>query len=115
MGRLVGATLWKRNGRWRSQIKLNNTKVHLGIFDTEVEAHNAYKIALYNFNENGVLPTHKSSSRYLGISFTKRNKKWKARFKFNGEWLYLGYFETEELAHEAYLKFEGSIHTGESF
>jgi hypothetical protein len=32
----------KKANKWQSQIRLNNKKIHLGLFDTEVEARNAY-------------------------------------------------------------------------
>lgn len=45
MGRLKGATLDKRTGRWRASIQHKGKKIHLGYFDTEVGAHCAYALA----------------------------------------------------------------------
>lgn len=44
-GRLVGATFERRTGRWFSRITTDRGTLHLGTFDTEEEAHNAYKAA----------------------------------------------------------------------
>lgn len=42
-GRLVGATFDKSDKRWKSRVKKNKKPIHLGGFDTEIEAHEAYK------------------------------------------------------------------------
>ena len=42
-GKLVGTSFDKALGRWRSHIKINGKKKHLGCFDTELEAHQCYK------------------------------------------------------------------------
>jgi hypothetical protein len=44
-GRLVGATYLKERNYWLSQIVIDKTHIHLGLFETEQEAHEAYKIA----------------------------------------------------------------------
>lgn len=41
-GRLVGASVWKRDGNWMSKIQINGKVVHLGYFNTELEAHQRY-------------------------------------------------------------------------
>lgn len=41
-GRLLGAGFHKVTGRWTSQITVNYKKIHLGYFNTEMEAHLAY-------------------------------------------------------------------------
>tara|TARA_R110000868_G_scaffold14305_1_gene66510 strand:- start:47 stop:496 length:450 start_codon:yes stop_codon:yes gene_type:complete len=45
-----------------------------------------------------------------GCSFFKNNKKWQANIFVNGKKIYLGYFETEEEAHAAYLKAKEIYH-----
>lgn len=42
IGNMHGATPYT-GGRWRSQAQINRTKKHLGIFDTEFEAHCAWR------------------------------------------------------------------------
>ncbi len=44
------------------------------------------------------------SSKYLGICFHNRDKKWQAQITINGKQKYLGSFKTEIEAHNAYQK-----------
>lgn len=46
-GNLVGAKYNKNSGKWNAQIRLNKgEQIHIGTFDTEEDAHNAYIEAL---------------------------------------------------------------------
>jgi hypothetical protein len=45
-GRKVGAYFDNKLGRWRGRICINGKDLHLGCFDSEEEAHNAYLKAL---------------------------------------------------------------------
>jgi hypothetical protein len=42
------------------------------------------------------------SSRYTGVGWLKRNKKWRAQIQINGKQTYLGLFDTEVEASNAY-------------
>ena len=44
-GRLVGATYCKERNYWKSQIAIDKTRIGLGYYETEQEAHEAYTIA----------------------------------------------------------------------
>lgn len=44
-----------------------------------------------------------STSGLKGVSYTKQNKKWKAQILINKKHIYLGYFDTKELAYQAYV------------
>jgi hypothetical protein len=44
-GRLVGASLEKKSGKWKAKIVIDNKDIHLGLFSTELEAHQAYQAA----------------------------------------------------------------------
>lgn len=44
----------------------------------------------------------KKASKYRGVCWHKRDKKWQARIWFEGNSKYLGYFDNEEEAAEAY-------------
>ena len=39
----------------------------------------------------------------VGANYMKHMSKWRARITIDGERVYLGYFDTEKKAHEAYL------------
>lgn len=43
-----------------------------------------------------------NTSGFKGVSYNKKNKKWKAYININGKQKHLGYFSTAELAYEAY-------------
>lgn len=46
----------------------------------------------------------KYSSKYKGVCWHKNTNKWCSKICINGKSKYLGYFTSEEEAHEAYLK-----------
>lgn len=51
-----------------------------------------------------------SSSKYKGVDWSKRDKKWQAKYRYNGKRHYLGYYATEEEAAEAYRKATEHLH-----
>jgi hypothetical protein len=48
LGSLPGAIFRKKSNKWQSYINLNNKFKHLGYFNTELEAHEKYK--MYNLD-----------------------------------------------------------------
>ena len=44
-----------------------------------------------------------SSSKYVGVSFSKREGKWRSEIRINGVSHSLGYFDKEEEARNAYI------------
>jgi len=101
----IGVHWHKKTSKWQSKIKHNGADVHLGCYDTEIEASNAYQEALSkvkdgSFNSDDYKP--KFASEYKGVSFYKRDNKWVAQIRINGKNKYLGLFKTELEAHNAY-------------
>lgn len=47
-GKLVGANWHKQTQKWRSRIRINKKEFHLGMFNTELEAHQRYIQELRN-------------------------------------------------------------------
>lgn len=47
----TGVYWCKRTNKWLSQITINKKRNHLGYFDTEIEAHNAYQNKLLTLNK----------------------------------------------------------------
>lgn len=47
----------------------------------------------------------KHSSNFLGVSYHKANKKWTAHIGINLKSIYLGIYESEELAYNARMKY----------
>jgi len=50
-----------------------------------------------------------SSSGLKGVSFHKEKRLWRAQIRMNGKKKYLGYFQTKELAHEAYCRASDAV------
>jgi hypothetical protein len=44
-GLLVGCVFYKREKKYYSRIRINSKRIYLGLYETEQEAHRAYKIA----------------------------------------------------------------------
>jgi len=49
-GHLTGAHFNKTANKWQSAIKINKKNISLGYFDSQEEAHNAYKKACIDYN-----------------------------------------------------------------
>ena len=68
-------------------------------------------------NPNKLSRVHKKkkySSKYRGVSYITRSKKWKAQIMINGENKYLGSYATEKQAHEVYLKVLNRLNDGDA-
>ena len=51
-----------------------------------------------------------NQKRAKGYYFHKKAKKWKSQIKLNGKLKHLGLFESEQEAHQAYLKSKEIYH-----
>lgn len=69
--------------------KLNNNLTNLQLI-TQVE------------NLNKSIDKTKTSSKYKGVSWVKRDKKWRAQIRVEGKIKSIGYFTDEYTAHLAY-------------
>ena len=111
-GRLPGTTYNKPTKKWQAQILLSNGElVSLGYFNSEVEAHQRYIEALNLIHLNKIeIQKHfnlaQFTSKYKGVSWHKNSHKWIARITVNSKLKHLGYFNSEEEAHQAYLNFK---------
>lgn len=54
---------------------------------------------------------HRDGCGFLGASLEKRSGRWQAGIGINGKRVNLGYFETAQQAHAAYLKAKQKHHT----
>lgn len=61
-------------------------------------------------NQQNVKPRRKSTSRFLGVSWHKDRRKWSSQIGINGRAVYLGLFDTEVAAHNAYLAKKRQAH-----
>lgn len=70
---------------------LNNTRDNLRLATNSQNQHNARKQS-------------RNSSGYKGVGWHKASKKWRARIMTSNGRIDIGYFDTPELAYEAYCK-----------
>jgi hypothetical protein len=50
------------------------------------------------------------NTRARGTTYNKRSRKYMSRIKIDGKQIHLGYFSTEEEAHQKYLEHKTKIH-----
>lgn len=101
----VGVSWMEDMSKWRAQIKFDGKTVSLGLFTDELEASNAYQLALSKIKDGSFSPDDykpKYSSRYKGVTFDKASGKWRARITRIGKLKHLGLFLTEIEACNAY-------------
>ncbi len=78
--------------------KMINHKNHI-VSDNRIE-----NLEIVNIRENSSYRLKKTTSRFIGAKYHKRDKKWESFIRINNKDAYLGRFNTEEEAHQAYLK-----------
>jgi hypothetical protein len=88
----------------------------IGILDHEdqVRHHNWIKnLRQVTHSENGQnrWKNRNNTSGHKGVTFHKRWKKWVARIKVQGKQIFLGNFDTPELAAQAYKQAQEKQHT----
>ena len=71
------------------------------------------RLALNGYKDNGQnLKTMSSNtSGYSGVSWNNSANKWASRIGIDGKRKFIGYFDTAEEAHNAYLKFKKEFHS----
>jgi len=92
----------KDRNKWRASIYFNDRRVHLGYFDSEIDAANAYekakKEAEQGLDINILYPKGKhKTSKFVGVSLIKSSLKWRAIYRGK----HLGVYDTELEANEA--------------
>jgi hypothetical protein len=100
----TGVSWHKKTNKWIAYIAINDKRKHLGLFQTEKQAHLSYQKSLKMYNEGDLsfIKTRKKSSEYTGVYWGKHVNKWVAYIRINGKLKHLGLFENEYEAHLAY-------------
>lgn len=62
--------------------------------------------------ENRRTASSNNRSGLLGVSWGARQRRWYARITTGGKIRHLGYFDSPEAAHEAYVKAKHKLHAG---
>jgi hypothetical protein len=77
----------------RNRNSLDNRRANLRLATPSQNSYNRQKIN-----------SKKTSSKYRGVTYNKRDNKWTSRIKVNGKTLWLGYFDNEMDAGRVYDK-----------
>jgi len=91
----------KHKNRWLSRIWIEGKSRALGTYKTEVEAHNAFQVALKNWQELGQMPEHKrpnKHTKYTGL-IGNGTGGFSASFTIDKVTRYVGFFKDQELGH----------------
>ena len=96
---------WKEdNGKWQVSISAKCNQIYLGLYADEKEANKVYEKAVKEYNLGLPIIRNtirtKKTSKFKGVSL--RKNKWIAQISINKKRIYLGSFNTEIEAHEAY-------------
>lgn len=101
----IGIRFVERLGKWVSYIMYNKRKVYLGMFELEIDAANAYKKALAEWEQgldlNVLYPLSIKTSQYKGVSWHRQSGMWQATYRGK----YLGLFDTDLEAHQVREKY----------
>jgi hypothetical protein len=81
----------------RNRVRLDNRRNNL-------------RICTIAENNRNVGVRSNSKSGYKGVSWNKQRGRWHSRIGANGKVIHLGYFDTAEQAHEAFVKAARELH-----
>lgn len=108
--RHCGVTFNKRDNVWVAKIQIASKAFHLGNFKNEDDAGKAYQKAVANVDNPDYFESikRKKSSMYKGVSYHKREQKWKSYCLVDGKYIGVGTFEDEKEAYIALQQFQRS-------
>ena len=77
-------------------------KLVVNHIDTNPKNNNVTNLEIVTARENSNQKHIKSSSKYVGVSWQKNNKKWQSHIRIDGKLKYLGLFADEKKASQVY-------------
>lgn len=84
--------------------KPDGFKLVVDHIDNNKTNNNASNLRIVTNRENANFKHLNTTSKYVGVYWNKKAKRWRADIRINGEKKYLGHFLTEYDAHLAYQK-----------
>lgn len=111
----TGVHYSKASRKWNASITYKGTVTSLGLYDKEYNAHKAYEEALSNIISNTFDANHYKpdfSSKHKGVYWSKKQKAWCAGIKVDGKPHYLGMFDSEIQAKDAYIVAANNVKLG---
>ena len=105
----VGVSFDNINHTWVAKIYFNGIYVNIGSFKKELEASNAYQLALSKINNKTFKPDDYKpewTSKYKGVFFRKESNRWLAQIRIDKKQKHIGTFLTEDEAYKAYMKYK---------
>lgn len=105
----IGVFFDKKYNKFEARITLNGRQYFLGRFKNDLDASILYNKAKANidkgtFEEFFYSIKQKTSSKYKGVSWNKRDKRWQANIQINGVGKFLGTYGNELDAKTIYDK-----------
>lgn len=97
-GHAIGA--YPKKNKWEARICFKGKPRYLGLYATEKEASEVYQNA--RAGSFPKLSNRQKSSLYKGVYWSRRSMTWIAQRKVRGITKYIGSYDTEKQAHEAY-------------
>lgn len=107
----IGVSWSKNHNKWCANIHYKGKLIFLGHFDNELDASEYYKNALISIEKKEEIKKKPfiTTSKYVGVHFSKEKKIWVSKIKIKGKSKHLGYFKIEEDARDCYLNFKKSM------
>lgn len=107
--KFIGVFWSKDRNKWIASIYFEGRLIHLGYFDDELDAKNAYQKARLEVEQgldlNIIYPKRVETSKFKGVYWIKSSGKWRATYKGK----HIGYYDTELEAHQAVQKYIASL------
>jgi len=104
----TGVSWNKKSKKWMAQISIKGKIKYLGCFCNELEAYECYNRSLKSLQDKNILErtVRVKSSLFKGVYYNNKTNKWFSSVYENKKNKYLGSFETEIEAREAYIKYK---------